>query len=219
MANWGGATTRALGVDGEAGVRGAVKYSCVAREGVADFGGVVGEAGTDCRNGLVGATEARCSLDEAGVASDFAAATIFSADLLAAGAIGSTGIDVPAGPSTLRGLTGGGVGSARFVTIGGVAGLAGGQLPTPPACTVLHHGQRIGSVLAAVICLRSSRSSRCNASFCCEVWWASSSIRRRSFRCLQTAEMARTGVAKTNSPNNTARSSNGYPRMQRVLQA
>ena len=135
---------------GAAEVRGAVKYSFASGGGVADRSGVVGEAGTDGCNGLVGATEARCSLDEAGVASDFAAATIFSADLLTAGAVGSTGIDVPAGPSTRRGLTGGGVGSARVATIGGVAGLAGGQLLTPSACTVLHQGQRTGSVLTAV---------------------------------------------------------------------
>jgi len=66
----------------------------------------------------------------------------------------------------------------------------------------------------ALTCRRSSRSSRCNASFCCEVWCASSSIWRRSFRCLRTAKMARTGAAKTNSANsanNTARSSKAYP--------
>lgn len=60
-------------------------------------------------------------------------------------------------------------------------------------------------------CRRSSKSSRCSASFCCDVCCANSSTRRRNFRCRNTAEMARTGVAKTNSANNTARSSKGYP--------
>jgi hypothetical protein len=36
----------------------------------------------------------------------------------------------------------------RVVKVDGTTGL-GGQLFTPPACTVLHQGQRTGSALAA----------------------------------------------------------------------
>lgn len=123
-----------------------MKYSCVPGDGVTDLGGVAGEPGTDDCDGLVGATGARCSVEETSSTSDFAAVAIFSAVWLTAGVIGSTGIDVRAGASTLRGFAGGSVGSAGAVAIGGVAGLAGGQLLTPPVCTVLHQGQTTGSV-------------------------------------------------------------------------
>lgn len=53
------------------------------------------------------------------------------------------------GISTLREITGGGGTFTLGVSVAGVTDLAGGQLLTPPACTVLHQGQRIGSVLAA----------------------------------------------------------------------
>jgi len=52
---------------------------------------------------------------------------------------------VRTGTSILRGLEGRGVVSTRGVLIGGLTGFGGGQLLVPPACTVLHQGQRIGS--------------------------------------------------------------------------
>jgi hypothetical protein len=54
---------------------------------------------------------------------------------------------VRTGTSILRGLEGRGVVSTRGVSIGGLTGLGGAQLLVPPACTVLHQGQRIGSTL------------------------------------------------------------------------
>ena len=167
------------------------------------------------------------------------------------------------GTSTRCGIVGC-AGSGRAGVIG-AAGLAGGQLLTPPAWTVPHQGQRIGSDFgggdggaattggaaggftsisagfsattasggfAAIgtggcngsswrvspagletveSCRRSSSISRCNASICRDVWLASSSSRRRSPRCRTNAEMAKMGADKTNSANNTARSSKGYP--------
>lgn len=53
-----------------------------------------------------------------------------------------------AGTSTLCGVPDGSVGPTLRVSVVGVAGLAGGQLLTPPACTVLHQGQTMGSILA-----------------------------------------------------------------------
>ena len=67
----------------------------------------------------------------------------------ATGAFNSIEIEVRAGTSTLRGVTGGGVSFTCGASVAGVTGLGGGQLMVPPACTVLHHGQRTGSVLAA----------------------------------------------------------------------
>ena len=40
------------------------------------------------------------------------------------------------------------MGSTLGATGVGVTGFAGGQLLTPPACSVLHQGQRIGSAFA-----------------------------------------------------------------------
>ena len=65
---------------------------------------------------------------------------------------------------------------------------------------------------------RSSSSSRCRASFCRDVWLASSSRPRRSLRWRTNAEIAKTGADKTNRANNTARSSKCYP-VYLVLQA
>lgn len=79
----------------------------------------------------------------------FSAAPISPEALSATGAFNSSGIEVLADTSTLRGVTGGGVSSTLGVFVPGVTGSAVGQLLTPPACTVLHQGQRIGSVLAA----------------------------------------------------------------------
>jgi len=139
--------TRALAVVGAAGVRRGVKCSCAAGGGVADGGGVAGVAEIGGCSALVGGAEA-CSLDETAGTSGRVAATILSVDLFAAGAIGSTGVEVRTGTSTARGLTGGGVGSARGVSVGRATGLAVGQLLTPPAWTVLHQGQRTGWVLS-----------------------------------------------------------------------
>ena len=146
MANCGGSTTRALSVCGATGVRGRASGTCAAGGGVADRGGVAGVAGTGGCTGLVGVTGA-CAPDETPATSGLVAATIFSADLFAAGAIGSAGVDARTGTSTFRGRTGGAVGSARGASIGRVTGLAVGQLLTPPAWTVLHHEQRTGWVL------------------------------------------------------------------------
>ncbi len=140
--------TRALAVVGATGVRGGVTCSCAAGGGTAGRSGIAGVVGIGGCDALVGGAEACGTLDETAGTSGLPAATTFSVDLFAACAIGSTGVAGRTGTSTVRGLTGGGVVSARVVSVGRVAGLAVGQLLTPPAWTVLHQGQRTGCVLS-----------------------------------------------------------------------
>lgn len=138
-----GSVARAL-TGGGKGPGGGVKWSNAAGVEIGDFGEAAGLSRTGGCIALVKAAPCTGGGEATSVDSLLSAATLSSASLFATGVFASTGIAVRAGASTLRGLMGRGAGSTRGVSVGGVTGLTDGQLLTPPACTVLHQGQRIG---------------------------------------------------------------------------
>ena len=145
----GGSMTRAMAGGGAAGVREGVRCSCAGGGAVAGLGGVAGVTGTEGCTRLVEMLGVCRDVGATSAVSRLPAATIFSADLFASGAKGSTGTDACRGTSTPRGPIGGSAGSIRGVAVDGAIGSGDGQLLIPPACTVLHQGQRTGSALAA----------------------------------------------------------------------
>ena len=114
--------------------------------GTVDLDGVAGiDRAGDC-NGLVDCASMGGDVELTSVASCLAVKPRSSCDVAVIGSFTSSGIDVRSGNSTRRGVSGEGADSVSVVD--GTTGL-GGQLLTPPACTVLHQGQRTGSALAA----------------------------------------------------------------------
>lgn len=117
--------------------------------------GATGETGSFGGEAGLGGAGAFVSVDDAAMFG--AAVTAFSSDFSVTGGFDCRGIEVRSGTSTRAGK--GGVGSVRGFSFSGVADFAGGQLATPPSCTVPHQGQKVisffcvgGGALAATGC-------------------------------------------------------------------
>jgi hypothetical protein len=138
LANCASATRAFSGV-GPGGAVG-VEEPVVEVGGGAGLGGVTGESGTvDC-DALAGTLEEGGDVATCSAASTLLAAATFSDDALAVNAA-MCGCSEGWSRVTLTGITGGDVGSARGVSVGGAIGFEVGHLSTPPTWNVVHHGQ------------------------------------------------------------------------------
>ena len=93
----------------------------------------------DCK-GLLDMASIWAGVEPALIASCLSAEASPCCGLAVIGSLSSSGIDERRGTSTLRDVSGGDADSVNAIEVDGATGL-GGQLLTPPACTVLHQGQ------------------------------------------------------------------------------